>query len=278
MSFTPKSKVLKRSPSSIRKTSTPSYKISWRGKHMLIKTPTKLKQGSAKSMQIIEDITCENIDTLKQGKFLGGGADGEVYCYLNDCEYVVKLQYYSHEEDLKDIKKEKRKTNLAHKYGIAPKIHKIIACKNEETIIIVMDRAKGNDLWIWLEENELTKKDIEALFNIFDYLHERGIVHGDLNPGNIMYNGSKFTLIDFEPRESGFKAVYDFGTLFFYIPAIAEINTDIADKIIFEVSKRIRHYANDKKIFYLLRALEEKDFTPQDRYRALSDIAFKEFF
>lgn len=235
---------------------TPVYKTTWQGKtKVFIETTKKLKKGSPTSIQAIADITCDKIDSLRTGTLLGKGREGEVYCYLNECEYVVKIQEYL-KDSLETLQKEKRKTNKAHEAGLAPKIYKVIPCRKQKTIITVMDKVQGKNLLWWIINKKLTEQDIEKFFKEVDNLHKLGLFHGDLNPQNIMYDGKNFMFIDFNIIKN-YKPEYDFATLFYYI-YLAHTDEIIAYKIMCEAGKRLA-INPDRKIQSLLNVISNKN-------------------
>src|SRR3989344_8068580 len=93
----------KSTPKSVRSTSSRSTEKSFFSpiSSIEITSPKKLSKGSKESIDILVDVACEELDSIRRSKLLGRGTEGSVYihCILNNCNYVVKVQYDAEDPD-----------------------------------------------------------------------------------------------------------------------------------------------------------------------------------
>lgn len=73
--------------------------------------------------------------------------------------------------------------------------------KEKDDIYFIYDLLEGQDLLEYINKNKLSKEQkvsiIKQLLTTLSTLHDKGIVHGDIKPENLMYDGKKLVVIDF---------------------------------------------------------------------------------
>lgn len=201
-------------------------------------------------------IDCDKIPDIKKQDLLGEGSFGAVYkhCLLSTkgesiCKYAVKIQRkYSFEDTYKKLRDEQLITNKLHKYGLAPKIHKIVDCGDE--FMILMDLVEGKTVAELIENGDLNKDKVNKLFECIEYMHTIAKhSHGDLNPKNIIYNDGKFTFVDISPENKDRPAYYDYGTIIAYLPNckyIQHLSDDIINLIYSKIYDKLKDYIYNK--------------------------------
>jgi serine/threonine protein kinase len=175
---------------------------------------------------------------LLQQQVLGGGT-GVVYKALDqrladageaDTHVAIKVlpsELSRNDKTLRALQQEVAKGRcLAH-----PNIVRFIDLDREgELNFIVMEWLEGKSLTSILEESGSKKIDLETTLDIIkqvgialDYAHQRGVVHGDINPGNVRITPAGEVKLfdfgvarilqkeqdaqpDFDPRELGSKS------------------------------------------------------------------------
>ncbi|MEE8345144.1 MAG: protein kinase [Woeseiaceae bacterium] len=175
---------------------------------------------------------------LLQEQVLGGGT-GIVYKALDqrladageaDTHVAIKVlpsELSRNDNALRALQQEVAKGRcLAH-----PNIVRFIDLDREgEMNFIVMEWLEGKSLTSILEESDSKKIDLETTLDIIkqvslalDYAHQRGVVHGDINPGNVRITPAGEVKLfdfgvarilqkeqdaqpDFDPRELGSKS------------------------------------------------------------------------
>lgn len=75
--------------------------------------------------------------------------------------------------------------------------------RDGRSYFVVLSRMPGEALDRWLferrhafDEPELVRVALQ-LADVLVHLHERGVVHGDVRPANILYDGTRVSLVDF---------------------------------------------------------------------------------
>lgn len=74
---------------------------------------------------------------------------------------------------------------------------------NRKGYYYVLEYKEGLTLEQWLFEKKkvFTSEEIYRIglqiFEVLEYLHERGVVHGDISVANVTYDGEKISLLDF---------------------------------------------------------------------------------
>lgn len=115
-------------------------------------------------------------------------------------DWIIKV----HPEKKYADREIKRLNMLKNVKGI-PKILAVGLSNNFNYIIL--SRAKGVDLFEYVQKHGVfTEKKIRPLIRnfltILKQVHDKGIIHKDLKPENIIYDGSELVLIDFEGKQT----------------------------------------------------------------------------
>ena len=73
--------------------------------------------------------------------------------------------------------------------------------KEKDAVYFIYDLLEGKDLLEYISKNKLSKEQkvsiIKQLLTTLSTLHAQGILHGDIKPENLMYDGKKLVVIDF---------------------------------------------------------------------------------
>lgn len=98
--------------------------------------------------------------------------------------------------------------------------------RDKRAYFIVLSQMKGDSLSSWLFEkkhsfssDEMTRL-AQQLLDALVMLHENGLVHGDLRPANILYDGERISLVDFGMSSSLSDSAVDvagFGDVLLYL-------------------------------------------------------------
>jgi len=244
-----------------------------------ITSPKKLSKGSKESIDILVDVACEELDSVRRSKLLGRGTEGSVYihCILNNCNYVVKVQYDAEDPDeppLYDVlRKEMKKTNIAHNAGLAPKIYKVLKC--DKNILTLMDLVKGQTLA--KEYSTLKGVTVDRLIHAIGRLHDLGIYHSDLNPQNIIVDNNKITFIDFGIRNKKYLKQYDFASLLYYMPSYAIQNDNITEFIYVRVVQVLRGY-NDTVSKHIVSIWESDKIEYENKMNMIRDYILEKVY
>jgi len=199
---------------------------------VIIETERKLKKGSPKSLDIIVDITCDDIHKFGSTSHWKRGGYGDVYKHcifskqgIKYCEYVVKIEKCD-EDKYRELVVAKNTNNRAYEMGLAPKIYKLIQCEALRTTpkcLTLMDLVEGETLSSQIVNDDLSIYHIDDLFRAIKKLHSGSSLqytqyHGDLNPANIIYDEGtkKYVFIDFTYRDD-YEPIYDYATFLFYL-------------------------------------------------------------
>lgn len=152
---------------------------------------------------------CESKWKIKQ--LLGKGKEGSVYlaCQKKLCVQVVKV-IPLRKTDLKTLGTEFELQKVAARHHLAPKLDDAWICNGkqlpatEASVFVVSDLITGMNLFSTFQtfmaiEPEMIAKAWALLYETISELHKLGIVHRDLNPGNVMVELKKLDPIGFEP-------------------------------------------------------------------------------
>jgi len=196
-----------------------------------------------------------NINNINPDKYnintnilIGQGKQSKVYC-VNNCDKVAKVlllqgqteERFSNECNIYDFLKQNDFDYLIKNYGFWK-------CNVDNTfkIIWIMDKYDFDYSSKKYEKNELSK-----IYEIIKKLHEKGVIHGDIKPQNVMIKKrklrrDKFALIDFgvsskltkykEKHKKAYKA-YDLFMFFFTFSYIAknQFNEELIKNIIIDI-------------------------------------------
>lgn len=152
------------------------------------------------------------------GGELGAGAHGKVVlgCLDDNCMYAVKIIDLTEEE----FYEEAERTELFDKLGIGPKF--MGSCTVGMYGYIIMEKW---DRQLDTENDIISKKIMDKLFNQIKTLHRNGYIHLDIMPKNILVKEGKngevidITLTDFgisdetdifDENESFFDTIYNY--------------------------------------------------------------------
>lgn len=251
------------------------YKITGHKKDIKVKSSAKTKKENIEvAKNVIDDIACKQIPNIEKNKILGKGTEGSVYCYVDDCSYVVKIQKLKYNETYKLLQKEVAKNNKASALELAPKIYKLLNCGSKA--IILMDTIKGQDLW---DFKNITSEDIDDLFDEIDKLHKNKIYHGDLNPSNIFITDKGlFKFIDFNIRASKYKPIYDYGTMLYYLKSMNSMNSKTAALFVDKIYKKLLPYKKDSHVKVIIDYMNKYNKNYPLFYSELKDLALEEFY
>jgi len=169
---------------------TDEYKINFDDKNII----TTLEKVSGEGKYEITDIEIgdtgkgQNISSLLYGK--KGNIDVAVKTNL----LYKDLKRNEHEKALSRFINSVELQNEAYKIKIAPEIFDYFIYEKDGILysVIVMEKIKGRPI---------NKSDNEkAILEVLSKLHKKKIIHGDINPGNII-KVDKYMLIDFDTAE-----------------------------------------------------------------------------
>ena len=131
------------------------------------------------------------------GKSLNEEIDHITYaCKKEDCEYVAKKILVDDEAspdgcytDKDYVKNEILISQMVGNLGIAPRVY--AASLNSKEAMMILDKYDGdmNDLIQLYKTDKSIPMDaiLETIQKLIEILHNNGIVHRDLHPGNIFY-------------------------------------------------------------------------------------------
>ncbi len=102
---------------------------------------------------------------------------------------------------------------------------------NESIVIGITTYAKGEELESFIRRSEIKtlKEKIEEILEKIRELHNLGLIHNDLHPGNILLIRDKIKFIDFGRSTPSKNKINDFITLSWGLSEIA--NKDNIDRI-----------------------------------------------
>lgn len=171
------------------------------------------------------DKFCDNIDILKTTTKIGKGAQGAVYEWClseNNCNFVVKINEIESDKITKLTiawEEEQQTSGILSQYNLSPQIYAMRYCPQDKILITLMDKVQGNTVNYYMNEGRFKNSDMKLLIEYIGKIHNLGLYHGDLNPGNIFYdkNNKKFKFIDITYRRV-WKQYYDYLTIMYYFP------------------------------------------------------------
>jgi formylglycine-generating enzyme required for sulfatase activity/serine/threonine protein kinase len=176
---------------------------------------------------------------------IGSGGFGDVWKAekrtIMDANYFA-LKFFRPKEDELNLEKIRKEIEVWKKVRGLPHIISVIELdKFEDYIYVVSDFADGGSLENWLKSNggkaeseeHAVKIAIEILTGL-ENLHEKGVIHRDLKPDNILIMNGKHCLADFgvsREVKSQSKATGTAGTMEYMPPEAFEnkfsVQTDI---------------------------------------------------
>ena len=133
---------------------------------------------------------CEINKVWKQKDELGRGQYGVAYLACkseDDCNYVLKVQkldddFYTEVRCLEDFKNTK---------GIVPKLYAAWTCDNRGYFVIEkLDKCPA-------DKTVNSEKNYEEVSKLLHRMKEKGWLHVDTHPGNVMCKNGKMIMIDF---------------------------------------------------------------------------------
>ena len=130
---------------------------------------------------------------------LGAGGQGEVYLAHDNARAknvaIKKLQIKPGQQSfqLAALEREVRGANAASAPGMA----RMLACgqESENAFYIVQEYVQGQSLRKVLEEGRPALPYLIALAETFEVLHQRGVVHGDVKPENVIVSSDDMTML-----------------------------------------------------------------------------------
>jgi tRNA A-37 threonylcarbamoyl transferase component Bud32 len=133
---------------------------------------------------------------------IGSGKHGTAYsvCCNEDCNYIVKVINFEKKNKDKKIKSFIDEANIQtkfHSHGMAPRV--IVACYCDHEGVILMDKVQLLQDYLVEHPNANRSYIKNKYLAAYKNLLEKGLIHGDTNPGNIALSldGSKPMFIDF---------------------------------------------------------------------------------
>ena len=173
-------------------------------------------------------------------RWLGSGAYGDVYEMwdtLLEKSFAAKVVDIRHTNKESVLREARCLMDLHHPYII--RFH---TCEiYEESLLIFTELLQAESLYEHIQENP---KAIEISFhwhavkilNTVKYIHDHGIVHGDLKTGNILLTGSEeIKIIDFGLASYVSKAEFHGGTPSYTAPEIWKGGTNSIQSDIFSI-------------------------------------------
>jgi tRNA A-37 threonylcarbamoyl transferase component Bud32 len=126
---------------------------------------------------------------LDQCPFIAKGAFGHVHEWLDCANTVVKLIDLGDDAEpsvLAHFRDELDHLERLEGLGVAPRLVDAWICPEVGLGYIVQERVEGVTLHEFLTENEMPKDVLMTILKLMRKMHDAGIVHTDLHPGNIM--------------------------------------------------------------------------------------------
>jgi len=130
---------------------------------------------------------------------IGSGKHGTAYsvCCNEDCNYIVKVINFEKKNKEKSFINEANIQTKFHSHGMAPRV--IVACYCDHEGVILMDKVQLLQDYLVEHPNANRSYIKNKYLAAYKNLLEKGLIHGDTNPGNIALSldGSKPMFIDF---------------------------------------------------------------------------------
>jgi serine/threonine protein kinase len=167
------------------------------------------------------------VDTFRVVRRLDGGAYGTVYLVESGgVLYAMKIARFREHSGDKRHTDERAQRELScllllrHPYIARVRAHSRWPRRDEGYFYVVMEYVEGGTLARWREDSRATAHEVVVLFDkvleAVAFMHEQGILHRDLKPGNILvHKGGK------EP------VVVDYGVAHFPMPAAAQLTDTV---------------------------------------------------
>lgn len=132
---------------------------------------------------------------IKEGGF---GSIWLAYDEQNDKKVIIKI----------DSSSDSHSSYLRHEYNIAHKlfhphiIRPLYLDETDNTAKLIFDFVESKSVSDVMREGKLFKEEeiFNCLLQITDalaYIHQNGVIHHDISPDNILFDGERFYLIDF---------------------------------------------------------------------------------
>lgn len=136
------------------------------------------------------------IDEYVKIKEIGSGGSGAVFLVKDsmNIHWAMKVinDKFTHDHLINEFELVE---SLQHPYVI--KYHDLIHQDNVHYLIMEhFDALTLDRLALCLDQDDLWRI-AEQLFEVLTYLHSKNIVHSDIKPDNILYDGKQIKLIDF---------------------------------------------------------------------------------
>lgn len=158
--------------------------------------------------ELIESIGFGSFSTVYKAKMRGDDINFNNYFAIK----IAKIEEHDHENhknekddrvlvyDRKRIEKEIQVWKPLDHENLC-RLLKVFIDEKEEKVSFVMEYAKDGDLLTILSEKSLPKETVKNFFRqlclAVGYLHENGVIHGDIKLENILIHGEKVKLSDF---------------------------------------------------------------------------------
>ena len=195
---------------------------------------------------ILKNITKINFSEYEIIDKLGeGGGHAPVYKILNkeDNKYYAMKVFSIKDEDINNIQKVKREAEILSKFNSDNIVKFYSTYMNKENFYIFMEYCDGKDLATLIRENKkaviaFEEEDllsiIKQICSSIKEIHDKKIIHRDLNPNNIMIIKNKIKIIDFgisKQLDSYKKTITNgIGTLYYMSPEQLK-NEDYNEKV-----------------------------------------------
>ena len=143
----------------------------------------------------IENAGYKLIKIISNGVYLAIDANGKKYVVKNYREIGLDgFPTYDNPEKCIRVLNSIKHENIQ-------KLHRVFEFNDSWSKLLITDYVQGITLARYLYKNPLEKEEIFTILGqIIDavsYLHSKGVVHRDLTPANIIWDGNKATIIDF---------------------------------------------------------------------------------
>jgi len=143
--------------------------------------------------------SCEN-DKWIQSHKIAEGSQGTVYlaCHGKDCNYIIKAQKYKNRSEIDDYLEEINNNILASTVNVAPRVFDSWICSNQ--VYMVTEYLKESfKTKLKVDPRNTRQKYYSQIRDKVNQLHSIGLLHNDLNYGNVMIgnDSNQVYLIDY---------------------------------------------------------------------------------